>query len=126
VQAVSIADFSFGHAVLLMLVFFGLVVFVWLLVFVLMNLFRRDDISGWGKAGWTMLVILVPFLGILIYIIAEGSYLAEQPAQEPQRAQTQMRTDTGAPASMPSPAEKIARAKWLLDNGRITQRIMRS
>ena len=116
-----IGDFTFGDAMLAMLVFFGWVLFVWLLVFVLISLFRRDDISGWGKAGWTILVLFVPFIGIFVYIIAEGRHLAEQPAPEPQQAQTQMRTYTGAPASMPSPADKIARAKWLLDNAQITQ-----
>ena len=74
-----------------------------------------------GQGGLDNLGAFRAVYRIFVYIIAEGRHLAEQPAPEPQQAQTQMRTYTGAPASMPSPADKIARAKWLLDNGQITQ-----
>ena len=61
-----------------MLVFFGLVVWFWLLIKVFADVFRRHDLSGWGKAGWTVLVIVAPFLGVMIYLIAHGKDMGKR------------------------------------------------
>ena len=72
------ADYPFLDILWTMLVFFGFVLWFMLLFRVFGDLFRRDDISGWGKFGWSMFVILAPFLGVLIYLIAQGRQMAQR------------------------------------------------
>src|SRR6478672_6736078 len=103
-----------------MLVFFAWVIFFWLLFVVFGDLFRRHDISGWGKAGWTVFVILLPFLGILIYLIAEGKGMGERRLEEAQQARAQMDSYVRSAAGSGS-AEEIVKAKALLDSGAISQ-----
>src|SRR5215217_2592377 len=74
------ADYPFLDVFWTMLVFFGWVIWFWLLITVFADLFRRHDVSGWGKAGWTLFVIVLPFLGVLIYLIAQGRQMAERRA----------------------------------------------
>jgi len=114
--------YSFGQVMWTMLVFFAWVIFFWLLFVVFGDLFRRRDISGWGKAGWTVFVILLPFLGILIYLIAEGKGMGERRLQDAQQAQSQMDTYVRSVAGSGSgSAEEITKAKALLDSGAISQ-----
>jgi hypothetical protein len=61
-----------------MLVLFGFVLWFWLLIVVFGDLFRRDDVSGWGKAGWAVFLIVVPFIGILCYLITQGRAMGER------------------------------------------------
>ena len=111
--------YDFGDLMWSMLVFFGWIIFFWLLFVVFGDLFSRHDISGWGKAGWTIFVILVPFLGILIYLIANGQGMAQRSAERAQAAQSQ--ADDYIRSVAGGEAEQIARAKQLLDSGAITQ-----
>jgi Short C-terminal domain/Phospholipase_D-nuclease N-terminal len=112
--------YSFGQVMWTMLVFFAWIIFFWLLFVVFGDLFRRRDISGWGKAGWTVFVILLPFLGILIYLIAEGKGMGERRLEDAQQARAQM--DTYVRSAVASGgAEEIAKAKALLDSGAISQ-----
>ncbi len=60
------------------IVFFAWVIWIWTVISILSDVFRRQDIGGWGKAGWTFLIILVPFLGVLIYLISQGKGMAER------------------------------------------------
>ena len=69
-----------------MLIFFAWVIFIWVAITVLIDLFRRHDVSGWGKAAWVVLVVIAPFLGVLIYLIVRGHKMAEH-AQEAAAAQ---------------------------------------
>jgi hypothetical protein len=112
--------YSFGQVMWTMLVFFAWVIFFWLLFVVFGDLFRRRDISGWGKAGWTVFVILLPFLGILIYLIAEGKGMGERRLEDAQQARAQMDAAVRSAASSGG-AEEIAKAKSLLDSGAISQ-----
>jgi hypothetical protein len=73
---VLLADVSFGEVLVSILYIFLLVIFFWLLITIFADLFRRK-ISGWAKAGWVILIILLPFLGILIYLITRGHSWAE-------------------------------------------------
>ena len=104
-----------------MLVFFSWIIFFWLLFIVFGDLFRRHDVSGWGKASWTIFVILLPFLGVLIYLIAEHEGIAQRNAQSTQAAQQQFDQYVQSVAAQTDPSEQIARAKKLLDDGSITQ-----
>jgi len=63
-------DYPFLDIFWTMFIFFCWVIFIWLLIMVLLDNFRRQDHSGWAKAGWTLFVIFVPLIGVLIYMIA--------------------------------------------------------
>jgi hypothetical protein len=105
-----------------MLVFFAWVLFFWMLFAVLGDLFRRHDISGWAKTGWCIFVIVLPFLGIFIYLIAEGRGMGERNMKMAADQQAQMDAHVRAVAgSGAGGAGEIAKAKELLDNGAITQ-----
>ena len=101
-----------------MLVVFAWIIWFWLLITIFADLFRRHDISGWGKAGWTVLVILLPFVGVLAYLIAEGSAMAVR--REVEAYDTRGRFNQAAPPSANGAAEQIAKAKQLLDSGAIS------
>lgn len=116
-----LAAYDLGDLLWSMLVFFAWIIFFWLLFIVFGDLFRRHDISGWGKAGWTVFVILLPFLGVLIYLIANGQGMAERSASDVQAAQAQTDSYIRSVASSADPAETIAKGKDLLDKGAITQ-----
>ena len=113
--------YTFGQAMWTMFVFFAWVLFFWLLFVVFGDLFRRHDIGGWGKAGWTIFVICLPYLGILVYLIAEGRGMGERRLAEVQAAQSQMDAHVRSVAGSSSAPEQIAKAKELLDGGAITQ-----
>ena len=114
--------YTFGQAMWTMLVFFCWILFFWLLFIVFGDLFRRTDIGGWGKAGWCIFVILLPFLGILVYLIAEGKSMGERSMRQAQAQQTQMDDYVRSVASSGGgAADEIAKAKQLLDSGAITQ-----
>lgn len=95
-------------------------VFIW--VRCLVDLFSDQTLSGWGKAGWAALLILVPWFGALIYLIARGRSMGERQAAAVTEArlseETYIRQVAGTSAS---PAEQIAHSKALLDSGAITQ-----
>jgi Phospholipase_D-nuclease N-terminal len=63
-------EWSFGDVIWAMIVFYFWFMFIWAFIRVFADIFRRDDLSGWAKAGWTLLIVVLPFLGILIYLIA--------------------------------------------------------
>ena len=113
--------YTFGQAMWTMFVFFVWILWFWLLFMVFGDLFRRHDIGGWGKAGWCVFVILLPFLGVFVYLIAEGKTMGERNVQQAQAAQSQMDTYVRSVASSGNAAEQIAQAKGLLDSGAITQ-----
>jgi Phospholipase_D-nuclease N-terminal len=62
------------------LIFFAFVIWIWMVIMVLIDIFSRHDLSGWGKAGWVVLIIVLPFLGVLIYLIAYSAGIAERRA----------------------------------------------
>ena len=115
-----IADYSFGQAMWTMFVFFAWVIFIWLLIVVFMDLFRRHDIGGWGKFGWTIFVILLPYIGIFVYLIVEGKGMGERSSHEQRDAQAQMDSYVRSVAQSATPADQIAQAKQLLDSDAIT------
>src|SRR6185437_2446609 len=104
-----------------MLIFFAWVIFIWVAITVLIDVFRRHDISGWGKAGWTVLVVILPWLGVLIYLIANHQGMAERRYREASNAQAQfddyVRQTAGSGGGA---ASEIERGKKLLDDGAIT------
>lgn len=113
------ADYPLLNAFWTMLLFFGFVMWIWLLVIVFTDLFGRHDISGWGKAAWTIFVLFLPLLGVLCYLIAQGHHMAERKAQAIEASQAQFDSHVRAVAG--GPATQISQAKQLLDDGAITQ-----
>jgi hypothetical protein len=85
------------------------------------DLFRDRDLSGWWKAVWVIALIILPFLSALIYLIARGRGMAERQAGEVRRAQSETDSYIHQVAGRSDPAEQIATAKGLLDQGTITQ-----
>jgi putative oligomerization/nucleic acid binding protein/phospholipase D-like protein len=116
-----LAAYSFGDVMWSMFVFFAWILFFWMLFIVFGDLFSRHDISGWAKAGWTIFVIILPFLGIFIYLIAEGKSMGERAQQRAQAQQSQVDDYVRSVASSGSSTDEIARGKELLDSGAITQ-----
>jgi hypothetical protein len=116
-----LAAYSFGDVMWTMFVFFAWILFFWLLFGVFGDLFSRHDVSGWAKAGWTIFVIILPFLGIFVYLISQGKGMGERAQQRAQSQQTQMDDYVRSVASSSSPTEEIAKGKQLLESGAITQ-----
>jgi hypothetical protein len=120
-EVVLLADYSQGSVLLSMLWFFLFILWFWLLFTVFADLFRRHDVSGWGKTGWIIFVILLPFLGVFIYLIAEGKGMAERNVKQMQSSQAEMDNYIRSVSSSGGATGEIAQAKQLLDSGAITQ-----
>ena len=116
-----LANYNFGSFLWDMLLVFAFVIWFWLLIMIFGDLFSRHDISGWGKAAWIILVVLLPYLGIFIYLIANGRGMGERGAQRAQAQQAQVDDYVRSVASSDSGADQIAKGKQLLDAGTITQ-----
>ena len=114
------ADYPFLNILWTMIIFFCWVAWIWLLIIVFSDLFRRD-ISGWAKAAWVVFLIVLPFLGALIYLIAEGKQMTERRNRDVQVAQSNFDDYVRKVASDGGTAGEIERAKSLLDNGTINQ-----
>ena len=115
------ADYPFLDIFWTMLIFFMWVIWIWILVTVLMDLFRRHDIGGWGKAGWTLLVVVLPFLGVFLYLVTQGKEMAERRASEIQASQASFDSYVRSVATNGGATDQIAKAKELLDSGAIDQ-----
>jgi hypothetical protein len=115
------ADYPFLDVFWTMLIFVFWVIWIWILITVLIDLFRRDDISGWGKAAWMLFVILLPYLGVFIYLITQGSHMAERRAAEIRASTAAIDDRIRTVAAGSGPTDEIAKAKQLLDSGAIDQ-----
>ena len=73
-----LADISFGELLLIALEIFFFVVWIWILITILTDLFRDHELSGWGKAGWCLFLVVIPFLASLIYLIARGGGMRDR------------------------------------------------
>ena len=120
---VSATSYPFLSVFWDILIFFAWVIFIWIAITVLIDVFRRHDISGWAKALWVIFVVILPWLGVLIYLIANHDGMAERRIKDTADSQAQFDdyvrktagTGTGGAAS------EIEKAKRLLDTGAITQ-----
>jgi hypothetical protein len=113
------ADYPFLDVLWTIIIFFCWVIWIWIVITVFIDVFRRDDIGGWHKAAWVVFVIVLPFLGVLVYLIAQHDGMrrrSEKQAQAQQQAFDDYVRDTAGGS-----AGQIAQAKELLDSGAITQ-----
>ena len=116
-----LANYNFASFLWDVLVIFAFVIWFWMLIVVFGDLFRRHDIGGWAKAAWIILVIVLPYLGVFIYIIAEHSGMAERNTQQLQAQQATTDQYIRSVSGSGGPASEIETAKKLLDAGDITQ-----
>ena len=112
------ADYPLLNIIWTMLVFFGFFLWITLIFRAFMDLFGRHDISGWGKAGWTLVILIVPLIGVCVYFLVEGKGIAERQMARVQKSQGEM-DDYVRNVAGSSPADDIAKAKGLLDSGAI-------
>ena len=113
------ADYPFLNILWTMIVFFAWVAWIWIAITVFIDIFRRDDISGWGKAAWVVFVIVVPFLGVLVYLIAQHDGMRDRSVKQAQDQQAAF--DKYVRDASGGSAAEIAKAKELLDSGAISQ-----
>ena len=117
-------DFAVGQVVLSMLYFFLFFIWIWLLIAVFSDIFRSHDLSGGGKTLWTIFVIILPYLGVFVYLIARGGKMHEHAAQaaqaQDQAARAYIREAAGSPASE---LERLAdlKAKGVIDDAEFQQ-----
>ena len=116
------ADYPFLDVLLSMLVFFGFIIWFWILITVFADIFRRKDTSGFSKVLWMIFVIVLPYLGVFIYLIANHEGMAERNIKQAQAQQEQMDAYVKSVAgSGGGAAAEIEKAKGLLDSGAISQ-----
>jgi Short C-terminal domain len=119
---VEASSYPFLNVLWDILIVFAWFIFLWIAITVLIDVFRRSDIGGWAKAGWVVLVVLFPWIGVLIYLIVNHDGMAERRYHEAATAQAQfddyVRQTAGSGGGA---AAEIERAKKLLDDGTITQ-----
>jgi hypothetical protein len=104
-----------------MLIFFAFVIWIWILITVLADIFRRHDTSGFAKVLWIIVIIVLPYFGVFVYLIAEHKGMTERAIKSQQAAQSQMDQYVKSVVGQADPAEQIAKAKQLLDAGTISQ-----
>jgi hypothetical protein len=113
------ADYPFLDVFWTMILFFAWFAWIWIAITCFADIFRRHDIGGWGKALWVVFIILVPFLGVLVYLIAQHDGMRDRSIEQA-KAQKAAFDDYVRDAAG-GPATEIAKAKELLDSGAITQ-----
>jgi Short C-terminal domain/Phospholipase_D-nuclease N-terminal len=116
---VLIADFGLGEALLTVLEIFLLVAWFWILIMVIGDLFRDHETSGWAKAAWVFFLIFLPFLGVLIYLIARGEGMRDRAVRQQTDARKQMDAYIRETAGS-SPADELHKLSDLRDKGAIS------
>ena len=104
-----------------MLWFFLFIAWIWLVISIFIDIFRSGDLSGWGKAGWTIFVLIVPLIGVLVYLIARGDKMQrrriDDAAAQEQATRQYIQSVTGSGQSV---ADEISKLGQLRDDGTIT------
>jgi hypothetical protein len=107
--------YTYSNFLMNVVAIFAFVVWFWLLVIIYGDLFRRHDISGWGKALWVLALVLTSYLGILAYLVTQGRGMAERNAQQAQQARDELRSVVGY-----SVADEITKLDQLKKSGSLT------
>ena len=102
-----------------MLWFFLFIAWIWVVIVVIADVFRSQDLSGWGKAGWTIFIILIPWLGVLVYLIARGHGMQERSAQQAADQQAAANAYIKDAAGTTN-ADQLEKLKSLHDSGALT------
>jgi hypothetical protein len=120
------ATWGSGQVFWSMLWFFLFFIWIWLLITVFADIFRSHDLSGWVKAIWVIFVVLVPYLGVFVYLIARGHKMSEHAQQAAQAQDAAFKQYVQSAAAAPSTAEELARladlkAKGVIDDAEFAQ-----
>jgi len=97
------------------------VIFIWMAITVLIDLFRRQDVSGWAKAAWVVFIVIIPWIGVLAYLIFNHAGMAERSTKQSQAVQAQFDDYVRKTAGTGGAASEIEKAQQLLADGTITQ-----
>jgi hypothetical protein len=118
-----LAEFGTGEVLWSMLWFFLFFIWIWLLIVVFGDIFRSDDLSGWGKALWTIFIIVLPYLGVFVYLIARGHKMQERSMREAAQQERQFRSyvQDVAGSGGGGAADEIARLADLRDKGVLSE-----
>ena len=103
-----------------MLWFFLWIVWIWLIITLFTDVFRSDDLSGWGKAAWVFFLVFLPYLGALVYLIARGKSMQERAQREMAGREQMTRAYIQEVAGDPSPADQLTKLAQLRDSGALT------
>jgi membrane protein implicated in regulation of membrane protease activity len=96
------------------------VLWIWVLIYVFIDIFRSHDLSGWGKALWFLFVLFIPLIGVLVYLIARGGKMQERAARDARQQEQDFRTYVQEAAGSATPADQLAKLAELRDRGAIT------
>jgi ABC-type multidrug transport system fused ATPase/permease subunit len=96
------------------------VLWIWVLIYVFIDIFRSRDLSGWAKALWFIFVLFIPLIGVLVYLIARGGSMHERAVQEAQQQDREVRRYIQDAAGSPNTADQLTRLADLRDRGVIT------
>jgi Short C-terminal domain/Phospholipase_D-nuclease N-terminal len=115
------SNYPFLEVFWTMLIFFVFVIWLWILIGVFADIFRRHDTSGFAKVLWIIFIVILPYLGVFVYLIAEHRGMAERTVQHQRSTQKEFDQYVQSVAAQGDPTEQIAKAKQLLDSGAIDQ-----
>jgi Short C-terminal domain/Phospholipase_D-nuclease N-terminal len=121
VTVLAASNYPFLNIFWTILIFFAWVIWIWIAVTVLIDIFRRRDLSGWAKAVWVIFVIVLPFLGVLTYLVIHHDGMAERSNKDAEASRAQFDDYVRQTAGSGGAASEIEKAKQLLDSGAITQ-----
>ena len=103
-----------------MFIFFLWILWIWILIWIIIDIFRSHDLSGGAKALWFLFILFIPLVGVLVYLIARGSKMHEHAVRDAQRQQAEFRSYVQEAAGSQSPADQLAKLAGLRDQGVIT------
>jgi hypothetical protein len=115
-----VAEFTLGDALLTVIEIFLFVIYFWILITIFGDLFRDHQLSGWAKAGWVLFIFLVPFLGMLVYLIARGQGMRERAVKEQADMRRHMDEYVRETAGSTSSVDELAKLSDLKDKGAIS------
>lgn len=116
-----LADINFGEALLIAFEVFFFVIWIWILVTILSDLFRDHETSGWAKAAWVLFLVFIPFLTALIYLIARGNGMRERTIKAQAEAKQHFDSYVREQAHAASPADELHKLNDLKDKGALSQ-----
>jgi hypothetical protein len=114
-------NYPLADAIWTMVIFFVWILWFWLLFSIWVDIFRRHDINGWGKTGWLIFTIVLPFLGAFIYLISQNDGMQQRNVEQMNAQKAQLDNYVRETAGTSGAASEIEKAKALLDSGTITQ-----
>ncbi len=113
------AEWGTGQVFWSMIWFFIFVIWIWMIIVLFTDIIRSEDLSGWGKALWTLFIIFLPFLGILAYLIVRGGGMAERAAKANQEANEATKAYIRDAAAVSSDADQLAKLADLHSAGKL-------